>query len=339
MRIPGPFPDENLFSILSRYQIIHGMSEASLRRHILGDKYVSGRISYRHMLKTIDFFSQLFNINTTEFIFNHTMIPMYSPFLTEASERTLKAFITPDLLVNRCCHKFCPACVYEDIKKFGIAYWHREHQADGIVTCHSHGEVLQSDNFPVRNLNIAPHLPTPWCEDIKSSESKEKISQCKKTDSMSMAEKLQFHKHQHMFCNDFSKLVYELLICDIRGIKYGILEKVYKQRLKTLGLITADNQFYIDKIRSYLYRFGEIDISHWLPMGSSQPSDRLFTLYLDLIIGGYSEGYFSGNKFNPLVHIVIIRTLFDSFEDWKNSIGEHSTDDRIVNYLYSEYGD
>ncbi|MCG8039961.1 MAG: TniQ family protein [Candidatus Thiodiazotropha endolucinida] len=341
MRIPGPFPDENLTSIISRFQLIYGMTEIELKRHILGNKHVSGKLSRRNMLIIIDYFSRLFGMSSTTFISNHTLVPLYSPFVNGASEGYVKKRILPNLLLQQHYPNFCMKCVSEDIKHFGVAYWHRTHQANGVVTCHRHGEVIHMHPVSNKALGFGLQIPTPWRTDIvlDFTEYTEEIFKYSKWPSISNAEKQQFSKDQRKFSNDYSKLTFDLLNNDIGGIRNGMLGKVYRQRLRSLGIIDPETGYSrYDAIR-YLHRLGEIDVQQWLPMGSTLSSDDLFAKLLGLVADLISDGYIYNIRYNPSLHLMIIRTLFDSFSDWKESVSEHRTDNQIVNYFYSEYGD
>lgn len=53
--------------------------------------------------------------------------------------------------------RFCPVCAGEDVKQFGVAYWHCEHQIPGVSACCRHGCRLISKSVPPRP-HIAPEF-------------------------------------------------------------------------------------------------------------------------------------------------------------------------------------
>ena len=49
--------------------------------------------------------------------------------------------------------RFCPACLTEDLSKYGEAYWHRLHQAPGVMVCPVHEEVLLNSSVPKKTTH------------------------------------------------------------------------------------------------------------------------------------------------------------------------------------------
>lgn len=66
----------------------------------------------------------------------------------------------------------CPDCVTSDIKQFGTAYWHTEHQIPGIAFCSTHRTPLWSGceacGTVYSTLNDL-QLPSPPCKCVKAS--------------------------------------------------------------------------------------------------------------------------------------------------------------------------
>ncbi|WP_072052254.1 TniQ family protein [Enterobacter mori] len=44
--------------------------------------------------------------------------------------------------------KHCPVCTYQDVRHFGVAYWHRQHQIAGVTACNHHKVRLNSIVYP-----------------------------------------------------------------------------------------------------------------------------------------------------------------------------------------------
>ncbi|WP_327790954.1 TniQ family protein, partial [Vibrio anguillarum] len=64
--------------------------------------------------------------------------------------------------------KMCPVCVQEDIRQFGVAYWHRVHQIPAIESCCEHQQQLVDVRLPKR-LKLAVGYPSSF--ETKSQES------------------------------------------------------------------------------------------------------------------------------------------------------------------------
>ncbi len=73
--------------------------------------------------------------------------------------------------------KYCPHCAREDIKKHGVAYWHRTHQVPGIEACHLHGYWLIHQELPERPHIKLQLLPTTSEESKTCSELSYKFAQ------------------------------------------------------------------------------------------------------------------------------------------------------------------
>ncbi|MBN3879588.1 MULTISPECIES: TnsD family transposase [unclassified Nostoc] len=163
---PDPYPDELLYSACARYQErLTNISKESVCYELFGSKAsayidIPGHLSYLIAVLppghsyTIDYL-----------IDNHTLLPLYLPFLTQELENQLRDDMkgedasktyrhlgcssnkvkSPDWL------KFCPLCVEEDKKKFGECYWHRIHQVPGVFVCPLHEVFLENSNVPMRN--------------------------------------------------------------------------------------------------------------------------------------------------------------------------------------------
>jgi hypothetical protein len=83
---------------------------------------------------------------------NHTLLPLYLPFLPKARAEKCKLAALGDggkslpFLTGTMASKIeqpanlrlCPICANEDKNAFGEPYWHRSHQVAGVATCYRH---------------------------------------------------------------------------------------------------------------------------------------------------------------------------------------------------------
>ncbi|MGK6776518.1 TniQ family protein [Enterobacter hormaechei] len=64
--------------------------------------------------------------------------------------------------------KMCPMCVQEDIREFGVAYWHRVHQIPAIESCCEHRQQLVHVRLPKR-LKLAVGYPSSFETEYQES--------------------------------------------------------------------------------------------------------------------------------------------------------------------------
>lgn len=108
--------------------------------------------------------------NVTWLVDNHTIFPYFSSFLPpEIQEQSRMGLLRGQvkelpsrlsLIANRiyqpCILKYCPRCVNNDLKSFGVAYWHVIHQLPFIQFCPIHAVVLANEPVKRRTLILPP---------------------------------------------------------------------------------------------------------------------------------------------------------------------------------------
>lgn len=88
-----------------------------------------------------------------------TLIPLYAWALPEHSSELKDLTISTNKLYTICklssfaenhppALKHCPVCMHHDVKKFGTAYWHRQHQIFGVTSCNHHQVHLNTISHP-----------------------------------------------------------------------------------------------------------------------------------------------------------------------------------------------
>jgi len=172
---PEPYPDELLYSILARY---HLRSSNTSSKDTLRDLF-----EYDSAIATIDLPSHLnklcsnlpagSKLSCSEIIDNHTMYPLYAPFLPKKRARKVKKMMLSErgnaihmssgIMASGVISKknllFCPKCFDEDILMFGEPYWHRVHQIPGVFVCHIHDVILQKLKLDKWNRHKYISLP------------------------------------------------------------------------------------------------------------------------------------------------------------------------------------
>jgi hypothetical protein len=172
---PDPYPDELFYSICARF---------SDRVHYSRESYVLIELFGRYRMRPaidlpchIGLFTEKlplgYNYTLDNFIDQHTLFPLYSPFMSRERAIALreqmiasesqghppgfyrKFGIVNSLVPRMQWLRYCPVCWQEDRTDFGEAYWHRLHQVPGFEICPLHGAFIENSSVRVRNA-----LPT-----------------------------------------------------------------------------------------------------------------------------------------------------------------------------------
>src|SRR5262249_13189335 len=111
-----------------------------------------------HLATLVGDLQSRYDYSVDRFIDEHTLFPLFCPFLPQRqmiqAREDMKGKIgssvyyrigTPvsGIPVPKVEHlRFCSLCVDEDRDRFGECYWHRIHQAPGVLICPVHKAVL-----------------------------------------------------------------------------------------------------------------------------------------------------------------------------------------------------
>lgn len=160
LSFPLPFEDETVFSLVSRFFVLHapgrGSSKAVLRV-LFGAPGMVLRTGLPGRLERLaQIFPEGYPLDAANLIERHTTFPYFRPFLSEERQagieeamrstdaRGIKA--TLGMLASgsgaREPLRFCPACAKEDMALRGQPYWRRAHQLAGTLVCLRHASSL-----------------------------------------------------------------------------------------------------------------------------------------------------------------------------------------------------
>lgn len=174
---PDIYPDELLYSVLSRYSLKTGTKEfkAAIRDIFEIQNVVSSWEFPSHIDRLIGNMDDICLHSSDEIIFNNTMIPLYYPFLDKEKQSyainkmkgdngkgvymKIGAMASNIKALDNL--KYCQDCVLEDTKEYGVAYWHRSHNIQGVSICHRHETKLRNT--------------CPYCKVILASKNKNKF--------------------------------------------------------------------------------------------------------------------------------------------------------------------
>jgi hypothetical protein len=166
--LAAPFPDETLYSWLTRFGLLSGFPDhISFLQYFCdykGQQLTSVFPSYLHNL------SKFAEIDPDELIINHSLLPYFRPFsnsqvyenVTSQLKRgeATDAFSQLSLLANRIPESrdlfFCPLCLGDDLRNYGAAYWHVPHQLPWTGTCYLHNIKLQTKKRQRKVLELPP---------------------------------------------------------------------------------------------------------------------------------------------------------------------------------------
>ncbi len=159
---PSLYPDELMYSLIIRYMLRYGLlSFSSVSNELFGKK---SRLSI-YYTSNFDYlcsqFPENLKITPNYFIYNHTIMPFFLPFLTYKNKCKLLNNLTGNKssiihntvgyisggIKNTRSFKYCPKCIEYDDKIHGEPYIHRNHQFPGFDICSAHRTYLNEYTF------------------------------------------------------------------------------------------------------------------------------------------------------------------------------------------------
>ncbi len=164
---PAPKKDQLLYDLLSEY---HRKSMNLSPQHTMHDLFGSRRAcAVFDMPNRLDDLCAQFSENTVysaeQFIRDHTLFPLYEPFLPRQRATEIRDWMkrsdkggaihaaigqmasgVPSVRFLR----YCPECVRADAEQYSEPYWHRLHQITGVCICPEHETWLVE-------TDVAPH--------------------------------------------------------------------------------------------------------------------------------------------------------------------------------------
>ena len=148
LAIPTPLPDELSRSYQGRLMRMNAVSsDREIIERLAAELGVEE--SDRRRVTATDILSKAACMEIESFVRLHTLVPLkrginsYLPELPHGglgSEGVL--FLSGPRLVRE--HSYlCTDCIRADLDRYGISYWHREHQVPGVLRCARHRSPLR----------------------------------------------------------------------------------------------------------------------------------------------------------------------------------------------------
>lgn len=166
---PTPYPGELFYGVISRYKVWNGILD---NKNILRDVYgkitiTAGRqlpANFELLLKNVP---SNYKVTIEKLIHENTAFKFYTAFATqELAEKVYvnmkmdkgsKIYNTLGLSNNTIKPnnylKYCSECIIDDRETYGEAYWHLEHQLDGVLICNKHDKVLKVLDKSIQKIN------------------------------------------------------------------------------------------------------------------------------------------------------------------------------------------
>lgn len=170
MKLPVSLPDELLLSRLIRYVTVSGDKGDNFASKVFGSRKVSIHPFLTARLEQL----AGWGLESAEvMLFQQTLAPLFLFFLPTYTDRLKRSMLAGDGAEahrasqlslfgcgNSLCLKWCPVCVQQDLRLYGVAYWRRTHQIPGVTACAFHPVLLEKLELVRRQRIIAELLPT-----------------------------------------------------------------------------------------------------------------------------------------------------------------------------------
>ncbi len=171
--IPRPFPDELLYSIIARAARYLGhWSPKGLLDAVYGCRGILASPDLPGSLALIEELAlNTWGMTLEELALRHTLVGYYTHFLGSAERHVIvKAMartsahlqvrlgICASVVCSVASFRLCPACVEEDLQRYGETYWRRAHHLPGALVCAHHGVSLYACAVPFRPLGRYEHV-------------------------------------------------------------------------------------------------------------------------------------------------------------------------------------
>lgn len=172
---PMPYSDELLYSIIARYHVRSGNTSPKITlRELFNSATVSAVLDLPCCIdELVANMPSFIHLSAEELIMKHTLFPYYAAFLPKGRVKEvltsmksnfggdihtrigiMASTIQPPKYI-----RFCPECNKEDKTQFGEYYWHRQHQAPGMLVCSKHFVPLLDSLINVHGINKHAFIP------------------------------------------------------------------------------------------------------------------------------------------------------------------------------------
>lgn len=163
-----PLPNEHVFSWLLRSYLLSGtVNFFSFQSQVNIDatKLYANQVFGSNFEDVLQFFG-----HRQELIVNHTNALLWQVSVGElvsSKQSSLDSFEhmnEQQFFGHDTSWHACEHCIKEDMERYGISYWHAEHQYPSVFTCFKHLKPLLFAKEPVKNIyfEVLPQNVTTW---------------------------------------------------------------------------------------------------------------------------------------------------------------------------------
>ncbi|SDD72671.1 TnsD family Tn7-like transposition protein [Sporomusa acidovorans] len=318
---PRPYPDELLYSVIARFQRHFGNSQSELIRSLWGKtKYPFRGYQVNRLQKLLDntLLGQCYSAK--QLAFQHTLWPFFSAFSGRDVQNTMFHNMIVDVAKNttgfigshlsnigrKKSLQFCPECMKADIESYGEPYWHRIHQAPGVLICPWH-EIVLRNTCPMCGIPILSQGMQYACLDAC----------CVNGHDLSLSEpkvnNIAKKTLEHLI--SYAHEVYKLLLTDCCYEPQAISQR-YIIKLRELGFVGLKG--HLINPGNFTASFIEYFGNEFLNLLESHV-DTNITSWLRIMI--WRDGY--KRLYHPLRHLLLIKYLFGSLESFNISDTEY----------------
>lgn len=147
---PAPLPDQTIYSLIQRYQVMRGQKRIQLScLELFGSsKMCLGRVVFLNLRVLAHRLPGVPAQNLEMLIRTCTFAPIYQTFFVTKPKNT-GAIFTPlhgleqlgshDMRLNSGGNRLCKQCGLDEVDIYGFSYTHRANQIHGVTSCWKHG--------------------------------------------------------------------------------------------------------------------------------------------------------------------------------------------------------
>lgn len=166
---PTPYPDELLYSVISRYHLRCGTpSHLTTSKSLWGRRVRTNLYLPQSLGMIIEHIPAATGLTEERFINESTLLPYLSPFMpTERTSHMYSLMESKAVQTESAYHisgllgsgiqkwqylRYCEHCWNDDVRIYGEPYWHRQHFLPGFFLCPVHETPIQDSLVPIRTV-------------------------------------------------------------------------------------------------------------------------------------------------------------------------------------------
>ncbi|MFT7773243.1 TnsD family Tn7-like transposition protein [Roseateles sp.] len=168
MRLPTPYKDELIGSLLMRARLHSGLPPSRLLMRLDIAEERQSTVFLPNGLAELARHSRL---DAEELLWGHTVFPFSVAYMTSHNARKYQATLlregaagaTAGALVAHTAPqlRFCPDCAIEDYRQLGESYWRRSHCLPASIVCREHNKILSKPAYTSKSLAKLMLAPLP----------------------------------------------------------------------------------------------------------------------------------------------------------------------------------